>query len=68
MAKKISEKLGVKDGMRSILLHADEKVIQRIDYPQLDRKTTLSGAFDYIHFFYRTLPIFIKYFPNSFRI
>ncbi|ABG60097.1 hypothetical protein [Cytophaga hutchinsonii] len=64
MAKKTSEKLGVKNGMRSILLHADEKVIQTIDYPQLDRKTTLSGAFDYVHFFVQNTTDFHKIFPK----
>ncbi len=64
MAKKTAEKLGVKDGMRTLFLHADEQVIKTIEYPQLDRKKTLSGDFDYIHFFVQTASDFHKTFPK----
>lgn len=64
MAKKISEKLGIKAGMRSIFIHADEDVIKTIEYPELERKSTLSGDFDYIHFFVHTTTEFHKTFPK----
>ncbi len=64
MSKKIAEKLGVKEGMRTLLINADEKVIEAIAYPKLDIKTKCIGDFDYIHFFVSTQKDFHKTFPK----
>ena len=64
MAKKTAEKLGVKEGMRSIFIQADEQVLNTMNLPELDIKTKLAGQFDYIHFFVKTTSDFHKHFAK----
>ena len=47
----LREKLGVKPGMRCILLHAPEDIAARIELSPKESVKRLNGAFDYIHFF-----------------
>lgn len=62
--KKVSEKMGLKAGMRSILINAEADVVATIDYPELDIITKLVGDFDYIHFFVSSSTDFHKQFPK----
>ncbi|MDR6966718.1 uridine phosphorylase [Flavobacterium arsenatis] len=62
--KKVSEKMGIKTGMRSLLIKAEADVVATIDYPELDLKTKLVGDFDYIHFFVTKSVDFHKQFPK----
>ena len=64
MLKKVSEKLGVKEGMRSLFVNADADAINAMQHPNLDVKIKLVGDFDYIHFFVVTSKEFHKTFPK----
>ena len=64
MSKKVSEKLGVKEGMRSLFVNADADAINAMQHPKLDTKIKLVGDFDYIHFFVITAKEFHKTFPK----
>ncbi len=55
--------MGLKPGMRAILLNAPWEAIQAIDAPTLELETTLNGGFDYIHFFVVSQDKFHKTFP-----
>jgi hypothetical protein len=63
MAKSVSEKMGLQSGMRAIFLHAPADVIEAIDPPTLELAATLSGDFDYIHFFTDSQARFHETFP-----
>lgn len=51
MSKAVFEKMGLKSGMRAILLNAPMDAITAINSPALDLVAELKGNFDYIHFF-----------------
>lgn len=51
MPKSLREKIGVKSGMRCILLHAPDEVQMRVSLSAEESIKRLTGAFDYIHFF-----------------
>ena len=50
----VSQKMGVKEGMRALLLHAPESAFNAIKLPSLDVGVALQGEFDYLHFFTKT--------------
>jgi hypothetical protein len=54
MTRTIAEKMGVEAGTRAIILDAPAGVVEALDLPPLDRKTTLSGTFAYIYQFATT--------------
>lgn len=47
----VSQKMGIKEGRRSILINAPTEVMADIYLPEIDNQTTLNGEFDYIHLF-----------------
>jgi hypothetical protein len=63
MAKTVSEKMGLKPGMRAIYLKAPAEAIKAIDAPTMEVETELSGDFDYIHFFAHSQAEFHHTFP-----
>jgi hypothetical protein len=51
MTTPLLKKIGVKQGMRSILIDAPPEAIEAIGLPDDDVAPKLAGSFDYIHFF-----------------
>jgi hypothetical protein len=51
MPKTVSQKMGIREGFRAILVNAPEAARAAIDPPRLDIASELAGEFDYIHFF-----------------
>lgn len=47
----VSQKMGIKEGSRSILINAPAETVADINLPGIDNQTNLSGEFDYIHLF-----------------
>ena len=54
MSRKVSQKMGVKEGMRAFFLNAPESALNAINLPGLDVGIALQGEFDYLHFFTKT--------------
>jgi len=53
--KSISEKMGIKQGSRTIFIHAPADRLPLLHLPELNISSHLSGYFDYIHLFSTTL-------------
>ncbi len=51
MTNPLLKKIGVKEGMRSILVDAPPEAIEALDLRGEDVATRLTGSFDYIHLF-----------------
>ncbi len=51
MSGTVSEKMGIKEGVRTIFVDAPETALEAIDPPDLDVAPGLAGEFDYIHLF-----------------
>jgi len=51
MATPLHKKLGVKKGMRAILIDAPTGALEALDLPGDDLTHRLTGSFDYIHTF-----------------
>jgi hypothetical protein len=64
MIKPVSKKMGIKEGMRAILINAPAEAIEAIDLPSIDIASELTGTFDYIHFFAKSQTEFSKIFPE----
>lgn len=64
MMKSVSAKMGVKPGVRAILINAPTEAIQAIELPALELETTLQGDFDYIHLFTTTQAGLSKQLPR----
>jgi hypothetical protein len=64
MTGSVSKKLGIKEGIRAILVNALAEERKAIDLPHLDLATRLNGKFDYIHFFVRSRKEFNDKFPR----
>jgi hypothetical protein len=64
MAKAVSEKMGLKPGMRATYLNAPSEAIKAIEPPAMELEDGLSGVFDYIHFFVRSQAEFRQTFPS----
>ena len=54
MSRTVSQKMGVKEGMRAFFLNAPQSALNAITLPGLDVGSALQGAFDYLHFFTKT--------------
>ena len=50
----VSQKMGVKEGMRTFFLNAPEPILNAINLPGLDVGSALQGEFDYLHLFTKT--------------
>jgi hypothetical protein len=64
MAKAVSEKMGLKPGMRATYLNAPAEAIKAIEPPAMVLEDGLRGDFDYIHFFVRSQAEFCQTFPT----
>ena len=51
MNKSVSQKLGVKQDMRTFFVNAPDRFAEEIELPKVELKSKLSGEFDYIHLF-----------------
>ena len=54
MPKLVSEKMGVKEGMRAFFLDAPPEAVAVMHLPSLIVADTLEGMFDYIHYFVKS--------------
>lgn len=54
MSREVSQKMGVKEGVRAFFLSAPQSALDAINLPELDVGYGLHGEFDYIHFFTKT--------------
>ena len=54
MSRAVSQKMGVKEGMRALFLNAPQSALNAINLPELDLGSALQGEFDYLHFFSKT--------------
>ena len=64
MEKSVSQKLGIKQNMRTFFVNAPEGFSDQIDLPNVDLQTKLIGEFDYIHFFVVTQKEFHEKFKS----
>ncbi len=64
MAKAVSEKMGLKPGLRAIYPNAPAEAIQAIEAPAMEFADALSGDFEYIHLFVRSQAEFSQTFPS----
>lgn len=53
-SRRISQKMGIKDGTRAFFVNAPKPALEAIDAPNLEIAAGLDGDFDYIHFFAMT--------------
>lgn len=44
----VAQKMGIKEGSRSILINAPAEAMADINLPGIDNQTNLKGEFDYI--------------------
>jgi hypothetical protein len=51
MPRPISEKMGIKEGTRTLFVNAPESALKAIDLPRLEVSPALDGDFGYIHLF-----------------
>lgn len=63
MAQSVATKMGLKQGMRAIFLHAPADALAVLEPPPLDRETTLAGDFDYAYVFVKNQAAFQEHFP-----
>ena len=54
VSKTVSQKMGVKGGMRAFFLYAQQSALKAINLPSLEVDSVLQGEFDYMHFFTKT--------------
>ena len=63
-SRTVSQKMGVKEGMRAFLLNAPQSALDAINLPNLEVRSGLKGEFDYIHFFCKSQAEMIDQFPK----
>jgi len=56
--------MGMKEGVRTLLVHAPKEAIADMDLPPLDIATRRGGQFEYIHLFIKTKQEFTEQFPK----
>lgn len=59
-----SEKMGVREGARAILVNAPKEAVEAINPSKLELATKLAGTFDYIHLFTKSQEEFDDLFPK----
>lgn len=64
MGKTVADKMGLKDGQRTIFVNAPPNAINAISLPDLAIAEKLNGMFDYVHLFVITVAEFTKQFPR----
>ncbi|MBA2276973.1 MAG: hypothetical protein H0W06_04345 [Chloroflexia bacterium] len=51
MPRSVSQKMGIKEGTRTLYVHAPESALKSMMLPSLEVRATLDGDFGYIHLF-----------------
>ena len=51
MTRDVSQKMGIKEGMRAFFVNAPRSALKAINLPSLNIGSELRGEFDYLHFF-----------------
>ena len=64
MTRDVSQKMGVKAGMRTFFMNAPQSALEAIKLPSLEMGTELQGEFDYMHFFTTTQAEMEAIFPK----
>lgn len=63
-SKPVSQKMGIKGGLRAFLVNATKSALEAIEAPTLEIASGLDGEFDYIHFFAMTQAEMDEIFPK----
>lgn len=63
MRKSVAEKMGIKTGIRGILIDAPEEAVAAIEIPDMDIADELEDDFDYIHLFVKNQSELKEKFP-----
>lgn len=64
MMKSVSAKMGIKPGVRAILINAPMNAIEAMNLPTLDLTTELKDSFGYIHLFANSQKVLHEMFPT----
>lgn len=64
MAKTVSQKMKLTEGLRSYILNAPESAIRSMHLPGLKIGNTLRGKFDYLHLFVKSQAEMDRQFPR----
>ena len=64
MAGPVAKKMGIKEGMRAFLVNVPKDALETIDLADQEIAATLTGNFDYIHFFTKNQAEFEDRFPK----
>lgn len=67
MSKPVSQKMGLKDGMRAFFRDAPVSALGAMKLPELNASRTLRGEFDYLHLFTTSQAQMDKDFPKLLR-
>lgn len=62
--KTISQKMGIKENSRVLLMNAPNDAIGGMKLPEIDIAKSLTGEFDYIHLFVKTQKEYEDQFPK----
>jgi hypothetical protein len=62
--KSVSEKMGIKNGSRALLVDAPQDAVKALALPSLDISQHVRGGFDYIHLFSKTIKSLHKHFTK----
>jgi hypothetical protein len=65
MTRTVAQKMGLRPGSRAVLLGAPDSARDAMNLPDLDRRSSLRGQFDYIHLFVRTAAEMRRRFPRA---
>lgn len=61
--KTVSQKMGIKNGIRTILIDAPIEAVDSINLPDIEINNELNGDFDYIHLFVKEQSTLREKFP-----
>ena len=67
MSKTVSQKMGLKEGMRAFFQNAPASALRAMKLPELNASQTLRGEFDYLHLFTTSQAEMDKVFPELMR-
>lgn len=67
MSKTVSQKMGLKEGMRAFFQNAPASALRAMKFPELNASQTLRGEFDYLHLFTTSQAEMDKVFPELMR-
>jgi len=62
--KTVSQKMGIKENSRALLMNAPNDAIDGMKLPEIDIAKSLTGEFDYIHLFVKTQKEYEDQFPK----